>query len=149
MLIAEAEFGERIMQALILRRVGLIETGTGGPVLIGPAMSPDLVRLQGFLARNASPHRVLDPADDHEAAALLERYALNASDLPLVVCANGSVLKNPTEVDLARALGMVRVASPSAIIRCSSSTRTATASPPRCGRATSTVRMGGTRCSFP
>jgi thioredoxin reductase (NADPH) len=111
-LIAEAELGERIMRALILRRVGLVETGAGGPVLIGPAMSPDLVRMQGFLARNASPHRVLDPADDHEAAALLERYALNASDLPLVVCANGSVLKNPTEVDLARALGMVRVDHP-------------------------------------
>lgn len=111
-LIAEAELGERIMRALILRRVGLIETGAGGPVLIGPAMSSDLVRLQGFLARNASPHRVVDPADDHEAAALLERYAPSASDLPLVVCANGSVLKNPTEVDLARALGMVRVDQP-------------------------------------
>jgi len=111
-LIAEAELGERIMCALILRRVALIETGAGGPVLIGPAVSPDLVRLQGFLARNASPHQVLDPADDHEAAALLERYAPNASDLPLVVCANGSVLKNPTEVDLARALGMVPVGHP-------------------------------------
>ena len=111
-LIAEAELGERIMRALILRRVGLVETGAGGPVLIGPAMSPDLVRLQGFLARNATPHQVVDPADDHEAAALLERYAPNASDLPLVVCANGSVLKNPTEVDLARALGMVRVDHP-------------------------------------
>jgi thioredoxin reductase (NADPH) len=111
-LIAEAELGERIMRALLLRRVGLIETGAGGPVLIGPATSPDLVRLQGFLARNACPHQVVDPADDYEAAALLERYAPNASDLPLVVCANGSVLKNPTEVDLARAIGMVRVDHP-------------------------------------
>jgi hypothetical protein len=48
-LIAEAELGERIMRALILRRVALIETGAGGPVLIGPADDPDLVRLQGFL----------------------------------------------------------------------------------------------------
>ena len=54
-LIAEAELGERIMRALLLRRVGLIEAGAGGPVLIGPAVSPDLVRLQGFLARNAMP----------------------------------------------------------------------------------------------
>src|SRR5439155_17320268 len=43
---------------------------------------------------------------------VLEGYALNASELPLVVCANGSVLKNPTEVDLARALGMVGVDHP-------------------------------------
>jgi thioredoxin reductase (NADPH) len=108
-LIAEAELSERIMRALILRRVGLIEMGGGGPVLVGPAVSSDLVRLQGFLARNACPHQVLDPADDPEAAALLERYAPDPADLPLVVCPDGSVLKNPTEVDLARALGMVRV----------------------------------------
>src|SRR5262249_14530609 len=48
-LIAEAELGERIMRALLLRRVGLIEAGMGGPVLIGSAVHPDLVRLQGFL----------------------------------------------------------------------------------------------------
>jgi thioredoxin reductase (NADPH) len=111
-LIAEAELGERIMGALLLRRAGLIETGAGGPVLIGSAVHPDLVRLQGFLARNAGPHRVLDPAGDHEAAALLEQYATSAADLPLVVCPNGSMLKNPTELDLARALGMVRVDHP-------------------------------------
>ena len=35
LLVAEAELGERIMRALILRRVNLIQGGTGGPVLIG------------------------------------------------------------------------------------------------------------------
>lgn len=50
------------MHALILRRVALIETGAGGPVLIGPEVGPDVVRLQGFLARNAYPHQLLDPA---------------------------------------------------------------------------------------
>src|SRR5678816_2312663 len=34
LLIAEAELGERIMRALILRRVGLIESGAG-PIIIG------------------------------------------------------------------------------------------------------------------
>jgi thioredoxin reductase (NADPH) len=105
-LIAEAEIGERIMRALLLRRAGLIETGGGGPVLIGPAIHPDLIRLQGFLARNASPHRVLDPTGDHEAAVLLEHYDAGEAEIPLVVCPDGSVLKNPTEADLARALGM-------------------------------------------
>jgi thioredoxin reductase (NADPH) len=112
LLIAEAELGERIMRAFILRRVALIETGAGGPVLIGAAESPDVVRLQGFLTRNACPHQVLDPADDRDAAALLERYASPPSDLPLVVCADGSVLRNPTEVELARSLGMLRVDHP-------------------------------------
>jgi thioredoxin reductase (NADPH) len=111
-LIAEAEIGERIMRALILRRIGLIETGAGGPVLIGPPLDPSLVRLQGFLTRNGSPHQVVDPANDHEAAALLEHYTPEPSDLPLVVCPDGSVLKNPSDLDLARALGMVPVDHP-------------------------------------
>ena len=83
-LIAEAELGERIMRALLLRRLGLIETGAGGPVLVGPAVHPDLVRLQGFLARNAGPYRVVDPATDREAAALLEHYAANDADLTVL-----------------------------------------------------------------
>ena len=37
LLIAEAELGERIMRALILRRVSLIDSDSGGVVLIGPA----------------------------------------------------------------------------------------------------------------
>jgi thioredoxin reductase (NADPH) len=112
LLIAEAELGERIMRALILRRVALIETGTGGPALIGSPTNPDVVRLQGFLTRNAFPHRVLDPAEDRDAAALLERYAPQPSELPLVVCADGTVLKNPPEVELARCLGMARIDHP-------------------------------------
>src|SRR5207244_4593590 len=70
LLIAEAEVGERITRALILRRVGLIEPGAGGPVLIGPADGRDGVRLQGFLDRNAWHSQRLDPADDRDHPAL-------------------------------------------------------------------------------
>src|ERR1044072_2661672 len=52
LLVAEAELGERIMRALILRRVSLIQGGVGGPVLIGPSNSAGVIRLQGFLTRN-------------------------------------------------------------------------------------------------
>ncbi len=109
LLIAEADIGERIMHALVLRRVSLIEMGAGGPVLIGSPGSPDLLRLQGFLTRNSTPLQVLDPADDPDAAAILARYAPRSADVPLVVCPNGTVLDNPTEVELARSLGILRV----------------------------------------
>jgi len=109
LLIAEADIGERIMHALVLRRVSLIEMGAGGPVLIGSPGSPDLLRLQGFLTRNSTPLQVLDPADDPDAAAILARYAPRSADVPLVVCPNGTVLDNPTEVELARCLGILRV----------------------------------------
>ncbi|WP_433994342.1 FAD-dependent oxidoreductase [Bradyrhizobium lablabi] len=109
LMIEEPELGERIMHALILRRVALIEAGTGGPVLIGAENSPDVIRLQGFLARNAYPHQLLDPAQDQDAAKLVAQYAPNPSDLPLAVCPKGTILKNPNETELARALGMVPI----------------------------------------
>jgi thioredoxin reductase (NADPH) len=113
--IAEAELGERIMRALILRRVALIEAGAGGPVLIGSATSPDIVRLQGFLTRNGYPHQLLDPAEDRQAAALVEQYAAKPEELPLVVCPSGSILKNPSETELARAIGMLHPDHPERI----------------------------------
>lgn len=110
LLTAETDLGDKIMRALILRRVALIEMGSGGPVLIGPAESPDMVRLQGFLTRNAEPHQVIDPSEDPEAAALIDRYGPN--ELPLAVCPNGTVLKNPSEAELAQMLGMARTDLP-------------------------------------
>jgi thioredoxin reductase (NADPH) len=109
LVIEEPELGERIMRALILRRVALVEAGAGGPVLIGPESTPDAIRLQGFLARNAYPHQLLDPTQDRDAAELVKQYAPNPADLPLAVCPKGSILKNPSETELARELGMVPI----------------------------------------
>ncbi|MEO6840161.1 MAG: FAD-dependent oxidoreductase [Bradyrhizobium sp.] len=108
LLVAEADLGERIMRALILRRVSLIQAGASGPVLIGPADSSGVVRLRGFLTRNGNPHHLLDPATDHDAAALIERYSPSPQDWPLVVAPDGTVLRNPSESELARAMGMIR-----------------------------------------
>src|SRR5260221_11354559 len=107
LLVAEADLGERIMRALILRRVSLIQGGVGGPVLIGPALLGDMARLQNFLARNGQPHHLLDPLTDKDAADLVARYSASRADLPLVVCPDGTVLRNPTETALALAMGMI------------------------------------------
>ena len=107
LLIAEAELGERIMRALILRRVGLIETGGGGPVIVGQPEDGDVLRLASFLSRNGHPHQNLDSRTDPEARALVERFHVDPGELPIVLCPSGELLRNPTEADLARCIGLV------------------------------------------
>src|ERR1700730_2336774 len=107
LLIAEAELGERVMRALILRRVGLIERGAGGPVIVGRAENGDVLRLQSFLQRNGHPHQRLNPETDPEAKALIERFHVNPGHLPIVLCPGGELLRNPSENELARCIGLV------------------------------------------
>jgi thioredoxin reductase (NADPH) len=112
LLIAEADLGERIMRALILRRVGLLERGTGGPVIVGRAESGDVLRLSNFLRRNGHPHQVLDPEVECEAKALIERFHVDEGQLPIVLCQGGQLLRNPGELDLARCIGLVAPIDP-------------------------------------
>src|SRR6185312_12100300 len=106
LLIGTAELGEIVMRALILRRMGLLESSAVGSILIGPPEHPDLVRLQSFLSRNAYPHRVLEALGDGEGHALVERMGVLPSELPLMVCPNGTVLRRPSNAEAAACLGL-------------------------------------------
>jgi thioredoxin reductase (NADPH) len=106
LLIAEADLGERIMRALILRRVGLIESGAG-PVVIGDEQNSDVLRLVNFLRRNGHPYQQLNPANDSCAKTLVERFQVTDDELPIVLCPGGQLLRNPTEGQLGRCVGLV------------------------------------------
>jgi thioredoxin reductase (NADPH) len=108
LLVQEADLGERVMRALILRRVGLLELGGAGPIIVGHAHQSDVLRLQTFLTRNGQPFRMLDAASDPCAITLVERFRIDPHHLPIVLCPDGKVLRNPGEGELARCIGLVR-----------------------------------------
>jgi len=106
LIIAEADLGERIMRALILRRVSLIQAGASGATLIGAEGSPSVIRLQTFLRRNGQPHHVVTGESDPVAAQLLVQYGAAKAEA-VAVTPNGTVLVDPSETQLATALGMI------------------------------------------
>lgn len=112
LVIGSAEIGEIIMRAFILRRVALIDAGSGGPVLIGAPDAPDIVRLRGFLTRNGYPHVVLDASLDAEGRALVEHLGVQPSELPLMVCPAGTVLRRPSDIEVGLCLGITPALDP-------------------------------------
>jgi thioredoxin reductase (NADPH) len=106
LMVGSADVGEILMRAFILRRVGLIEEGGVGSVLIGKPGTPELVRLEGFLGRNGYPYTVLDASDDDDGRAVVERFGVLPDELPLMVCPNGTVLKRPTDAEAGVILGI-------------------------------------------
>ena len=112
LMVAEAELGERIMRALILRRVAILQAGIGGPIILGRAENGDVLRLEGFLGRNGHPHQLLNPETDAAAKVLVERFHIDPGQLPIVLCPSGQLLRNPSEDRLARCLGLVRPIDP-------------------------------------
>jgi len=75
-------------------------SGAGGPVLI---VRPFLRHgaAADFLVRNGQPPPSARSATDKDAADLIARYSALRADLPLVVCPDGTVLRNPSETTLA------------------------------------------------
>ena len=108
LMVQEANLGERVMRALILRRVGLLESGISGPIIIGPPGNGDVLRLEGFLRRSGLPHRALDSDTDPCAKTLIERFHVDPHHLPIVLCPNGKLMHNPGETELARCVGLLR-----------------------------------------
>jgi thioredoxin reductase (NADPH) len=108
LIVAEVVLGERIVRALILRRAMLIESASSGPVLIGQPQSPHILRLQGFLRRNAIPFQTMPLRASEVLASLLAQYGATRHDAT-AVCPNGAVLVNPDEEQLARCIGMADI----------------------------------------
>jgi len=104
LLIDEVEIGERVIRALILRHLGLTETGC--TIIIGAKSSPDVLRLENFLRQSGNSPQTLDPDGDEISRSLIERFKLDNSKLPIVLCPDGQLLCKPTESELAISMGI-------------------------------------------
>lgn len=106
LMVAEATLGEQIMQALMLRRTALIQRGRG-PTLIGHGNEPAMLDLQALLRRNNYPYSIVDIDVDEEAADVLAKFDAIDTDLPLVICPNGTVLRHPDTTQVLSCLGLL------------------------------------------
>ena len=85
----------------------LIDEAAGGPILVGSATDARIVLLQDFLLRNAFPHQLFDPDREADAQRLLDRFHVGKEDLPIAICPNGTILRDPGEAALARCIGLL------------------------------------------
>jgi thioredoxin reductase (NADPH) len=101
----DTELSDILMRAFILRRVELIAHQVGDAVLIGSAHSAETLRIREFLTRNGYPHAYVDLDRDPDVQALLDRFQVSLDDIPVVICRGQSVLRNPTNREIADCLG--------------------------------------------
>ena len=101
----DAELGEIVMRAFILRRVELVAVDLGDVVLVGSTHSAGTLRIKEFLMRNGHPYSYIDVERDPEVQNLLDGFHIAASDIPVVICRGKLVLRNPTNQQVADCLG--------------------------------------------
>ena len=83
---SDAELGEIIMRAFILRRVELVASGTGDVVLIGSSNSSSTFRIKEFLMRNGHPYLYIDLDRDSDVQNLLDTFHIDTKEIPVLIC---------------------------------------------------------------
>ena len=101
----DAEISEVLMKALIHRRIATVAQGIGDVLLIGSARSAATLRVKAFLTRNGHPFKYLDLDRDADVRDLLDRFRVDAAEIPVVICRGENVLKNPGNQEIADGLG--------------------------------------------
>jgi thioredoxin reductase (NADPH) len=101
----DSQLGEIIMRAFILRRVELIAHGLGDVVLLGSNHCSGTLRVKEFLTRNSHPYSYIDLDRDADVQVLLDRFHVTAVDVPVLICRGETVLRNPTNQQIASCLG--------------------------------------------
>ena len=102
----DAELSEIFMRAFILRRLELIRRGLGNLILMGSRHSAKTLQLREFLTRNGHPYSYVDLDTDKTSQELLDRFEIKPDEVPVVICSNRGVMRNPSIQKLADCLGL-------------------------------------------
>jgi len=105
----DAELGEILMRAFILRRVELIAAGVGDIVLIGSLHSASTLRIKEFLMRNGHPYSYVDLERDPDVQNLLDSFQISPSEIPVLICRGQVILRNPGNQQIADCLGLMNL----------------------------------------
>jgi thioredoxin reductase (NADPH) len=107
-IIAHLELGEIMMRAFILRRVAMLSAENAGIIVLGRASDRDVMRLQNLFTSNGYPHTLLDPGVDEDAVTIAARFGVQEHDFPIVIGGDGAILRNPSDAEVARHVGITR-----------------------------------------
>jgi thioredoxin reductase (NADPH) len=111
----DAEVSEILMRAFILRRVELIAQGISDAVVIGSNHCSGTLRVKEFLTRNAHPYTYIDLDHDPDVQVLLDRFQITGLDIPVIVCRGQTVLRSPSNRQIADCLGFNEVLDPAQV----------------------------------
>ncbi|MGD1892966.1 MAG: FAD-dependent oxidoreductase [Cyclobacteriaceae bacterium] len=104
------ELSELVLNAFLMRREILQDNAaTSALKIVGSRFSSDTQRLRAFAARNQLPHQWIDVERDTQAESLLTAFQVAPQDTPIVIWQGKEVLRNPSDSDLTRRLGLNRV----------------------------------------
>jgi thioredoxin reductase (NADPH) len=101
----DAELGEIFMKAFLARRLSLRQAGQGNVAILGSGYSSATLALRELLTRDGYPFAYVDLDTDHAAQELLDRFGVSIRDIPVVICNNTQVLRNPSPREVAECLG--------------------------------------------
>src|SRR5216684_1385413 len=105
----DPRLSDLILQAFIARRQLMRESDEfTGLRVIGSRYSRDTFRIRDFLAKNRVLFTWLDLEGDPAVGQLLQQFGVSEADTPIVACAHCLLLRNPSNRDLAEAIGIRR-----------------------------------------
>ncbi|HKA37942.1 MAG TPA: FAD-dependent oxidoreductase [Thermoanaerobaculia bacterium] len=101
----DSELGDIFLRAFLLRRLELIAHGFGDVVLLGSNFCQGTLRVKEFLTRNGHPYSFVDLDRDPTSQELLDRFEIREGDVPVIICRETTVLRNPSNREIADCLG--------------------------------------------